>query len=354
MPVWAIVLIDILLTGACLCVYALFHHVLTWGTAKQVMGRSNIPTAVVATQPPAAPTETPAALVIEPGPEATAEPTPTPEPVDYGQFGEKFADKFTAEGEVISTDTLYNSHDVRVELKSDRVNNSDVHILDIYVRNIENFRTTFAGGEDVYDHTRLSVGDMAARVNAVCAINGDFAGFSNAGDVVVRNGLYFESDPEFSVCVLYYDGTMETYWKRFNQPGDDYDIQAALDRGAWHAWCFGPALLDSEGHALPLNYDTNVYNPRTFLGYYEPGHYAFITVDGRSGNNTGMNLDQLAALAESLGMQRAYNLDGGGSSHMIFGGETISCVSPYEPNRTVTDILYITDNPVPDVAVKEG
>ena len=50
-------------------------------------------------------------------------------PIDYGQFGERFADKFTAEGEVISTDTLYNSHDVRVELKSDRVNNSDT--LDI-------------------------------------------------------------------------------------------------------------------------------------------------------------------------------------------------------------------------------
>lgn len=351
MPVWAIVLIDILLTGLCLCYYALFHHVLTWGTPKQVMGRSNIPTAAVATPAPAVPTDTPSGLVVETTPEPTAE--PTAEPIDYGQFGEKFADKFTAEGEVISTDTLYNSHDVRVELLSDRQYGSDIHILDIYVRNIENFRTTFAGGEDVYDHTRAKVGDMAARVNAVCAINGDFAGFTNAGDVVVRNGLYFESDPEFSVCVLYYDGTMETYWKRYNQPSDDYDIQTVLDNGAWHAWCFGPALLDSEGHALTL-YDAGVHNPRTFLGYYEPGHYAFITVDGRSNNNVGMNYDQLAALAESMGMQRAYNLDGGGSSHMIFGGETISCGSPYEPNRTVTDILYITDNPVPDIVNKEG
>ena len=335
LPVPVLILIDVLALGACLCVYALFHHVLNWGGAWEVAAHSNIPTTVVSAPAPT-PSPTPQGEELD-APESTE----VPEPINYGQFGEKFQDKFTTNGEIIQTDTLYVSENIRAELIDDRMFNSDIHIVDIYVRNIENLRCTFAGGDDLYDGTRATVPDMAERVNAVAAINGDYCGFVMGGEyVVLRNGLFFSSHPTRGVCVLYYDGTMKTYWKPFNQTGDDFDIDEALENGAWQIWSFGPALLDEEGHANPM-YDPTVYQPRTMIGYYEPGHYCFVTVEGRSDNNSGMNLDKLAALAESMGLTEAFNLDGGGSSTLVFGGELVNYGSPYEGLRKVTDMIYI-------------
>lgn len=357
LPVPVLILIDVLLIGAFLCVYALFHHVIngslrtgaTRGGGTSVRAVSVIPTP----QPPVLPsfevvdsTEPEDAEGEEPPEELPEE---TPEPVDYGQFGERFADKFAPEGEIVQTDTLYMSHDIRAEYSEDRMFKSDIHIVDIYVRNIENLRTTLAAGSDVFDGTRARVFDMAEREHAVAAINGDYAGFMTGGEyVVLRNGLFFYSNPTRAVCVLYYDGRLETYWKPYNQTGDDFDLDEAMANGAWQIWSFGPALLDEEGHANPM-YDTNVYQPRTVLGYYEPGHYCFITVEGRSQTSTGMNLDELAAMCESYSLKQAFNLDGGGSSTLIFGGECISYGSPYEPQRAVTDCIFVaeTDGSIP-------
>ena len=57
-------------------------------------------------------------------------------------------------------------------------------------------------------------------------------------------------------------------------------------------------------------------NPRSAVGYYEPGHYCFVVIDGRQpGYSKGATLMQLAQLFESLGCKEAYNLDGGKSAH---------------------------------------
>ena len=340
-PTPLLILIDVVLIGAFLCVYALFHHVLN-GSFRNGAGRAaDTPVRAVSVLP--TPNPVPTTVPVE------SEGDGEPVVIDYGQFGEQFKEKFAAEGELVQTETLYMSHDIRVELSDDRMFDSDVHIVDIYVRNIENLRTTFAGGSEVFDGTRARVLDMAEREHAVAALNGDYAGFMTGGEyVVLRNGVYFYSRPTRAVCVLYYDGRMETYWKPFNQTGDDFDLDEAMANGAWQIWSFGPALLDEDGHANTL-YDANVYNPRSVLGYYEPGHYCFITVDGRSSSNSGMNLDELAAMCESYGLTQAFNLDGGGSSTLIFGGECVSYGSPNEPQRAVTDCIYIaeTDGSIP-------
>ena len=52
-------------------------------------------------------------------------------------------------------------------------------------------------------------------------------------------------------------------------------------------------------------------------------------------------LEQTARLMESLGCTAAYNLDGGQSAAMWFGGEVIS--TPYRGGRTVGDAIVICD-----------
>ena len=142
------------------------------------------------------------------------------------------------------------------------------------------------------------------------------------------------------LCVLYADGTMATYSR------DAYTVQEVLDRGAVQVWNFGPALLDEEGRAKPY-YDVSTTvgypNPRSAVGYYEPGHYCFVVVDGRQeGYSYGMTIPELAQVFEGLGCSCAYNLDGGGSALMIFRHERFSRQSN-GADRNLGDILLIAE-----------
>ena len=138
--------------------------------------------------------------------------------------------------------------------------------------------------------------------------------------------------------MLYWDGTMETYGTK------KFDAEAAIAAGAYQAWNFGPRLLDSEGKAKKkFNSDVGPTNPRTALGYFEPGHYCFVVVDGRSDDSGGLTLQELAKLMHELGCARAYNMDGGNTSVMVAGGNEI-VNRPSGGGRPTTDIIAIVDN----------
>ena len=91
-----------------------------------------------------------------------------------------------------------------------------------------------------------------------------------------------------------------------------FDVQQVMQDGAYQSWTFGPNLLDENGKALS-SFNTWDYirqtHPRSAIGYYEPGHYCFVVVDGRqSGYSRGMTLPELARVFEDLGCSAAYNL----------------------------------------------
>lgn len=64
--------------------------------------------------------------------------------------------------------------------------------------------------------------------------------------------------------------------------------------------------------------------PRTAVGIRPNGKLIFVTVDGRSRQNTGMTLAELARVMAHLGARDAMNLDGGGSATMVVGGRTVN------------------------------
>jgi len=87
----------------------------------------------------------------------------------------------------------------------------------------------------------------------------------------------------------------------------------------------------------------NPRNPRSALGYFEPGHYCFILVDGRQpGYSDGLTLEDLSQVFYDLGCTVAYNLDGGQTAVMAFMGEETNI--PYEGGRQTSDILFIAEN----------
>ena len=110
---------------------------------------------------------------------------------------------------------------------------------------------------------------------------------------------------------------------------------------------FGPALV-TDGEVSVADGDevarSMASNPRTAIGQIGPLHYAFVVTDGRTEESAGLSLVQLADLMLDIGCETAYNLDGGGSSTMVFQGEVVN--NPTTNGRTITerevsDIVYI-------------
>ena len=210
------------------------------------------------------------------------------------------------------------------------------YVADVKVSNIAYLRTGFASGE-YGKNIRESVLDMANDYNAILAMSGDYYGNSDAS-VVIRNGVLYRDDIiGTDICVLFTDGTMKTY------SPDKFNVQEVIAAGAWQAWNFGPSLLDDNGN-VPSSFNTTSYlnseNPRAAIGYIEPGHYIFVTVDGRNeGYSRGVTLSELAGIMASLDCKVAYNLDGGKSSAMVYDGEYVN--QPADGGRTISDIIYI-------------
>mgnify|MGYP002292161028 FL=1 len=89
----------------------------------------------------------------------------------------------------------------------------------------------------------------------------------------------------------------------------------------------------------------NSRNPRSVLGYYEPGHYCFVAVSGRRGDppvgeGRGMTTAELSKLMYDLGCKEAYNMDGGATSMLFFDGKLVNVPAGGE-GRKCSDMIYI-------------
>ena len=251
-------------------------------------------------------------------------------------ISEKFAEKYS-DTPVITSDS-YVTNGVSVSVSEHQTSDGSVtyYVADIYLKDVTSLRSALA--QDTYGSGyRDSIENMALLNQALLAVNGDYYGNTNEG-VVIRNGVIYRANPtNCDVCVLYYDGTMKV------MPGSSFTVEDAIADGAWQAWTFGPALLDGNGNALENFSSTNRIisaNPRTAIGYYEPGHYCMIVVDGR-GESDGMTLSELSQLFEDLGCKAAYNLDGGNSSVMVWNDEVIN--DPSGGGRASSDAVMIAE-----------
>ncbi|WP_462418982.1 phosphodiester glycosidase family protein [Kytococcus sp. Marseille-QA3725] len=83
-------------------------------------------------------------------------------------------------------------------------------------------------------------------------------------------------------------------------------------------------------------------NPRTLAGEDSEGRLHLITIDGRQPDELGASIPEAAAVARSLGLQSAVNLDGGGSTTMVVDGKVANEPSDEEGERAVGDALVIT------------
>ncbi len=253
---------------------------------------------------------------------------------DDTPISEKFDEKYT--DTVVVTENSYSSPDIAITVTEETLGRTTYYLADIYVRDITCFQSALA--KDTFGSGfRDSITDMARLNSALLAINGDYYGNTSEG-VVIRNGVIYRANrTNCDVCVLYYDGTMRV------MPGDSFTVEDAVQDGAWQAWTFGPALLDTDGGVLNSFASSSRIisaNPRTAIGFYEPGHYCMVVVDGR-GESAGITLPDLSRLFYDLGCRAAYNLDGGNSSIMVWNNAVIN--DPSGGGRESSDALLIAE-----------
>ena len=241
--------------------------------------------------------------------------------------------------ETVVTETSYSDGNISVELTTYRYLNTDVYVADVQLADADYLKTAFAQntyGRNITQKTSA----MADSVDAILAINGDYYGAQRSG-YVIRNGvLYRDTSSGSEDLVVYQDGSFGIV----NESG--ITAQELINEGAWNVLCFGPALVTDGEIAVDENDEVGramASNPRTAIGVMDDLHYVFIVADGRTSENDGLSLYELAELMQSLGCTTAYNLDGGGSSSMVFLGEVIN--NPVNgrksSERSVSDIVYI-------------
>ncbi len=327
MPGAMVALLDVLAIGLALICFAYFHHV----RPEKASG----PLYSIVNQSTPAPTEAVETPFVTPLPDATPSPTPAPSPTPTpapGDFSAAFEQNAVIDESALGS---YASDTLRIVLTEHYSEKTEAtyFVADVWVKTIWDFKTAFAKGAYGRGSYRYPY-EIASENNAILAISGDCYGARSSG-VVIRNGDLYRESVMQDVCILYADGVMETYY------AEDFDLDAAVQRGAYQGWAFGPKLLDNGERADHYNTSSAIIgrNPRAAIGYYEPGHYCFVLVDGRQGGySRGMTLDQLADLFLSLGCVDAYNLDGGQSAMMVFNGEIVG--QPYKGGRAVSDIIY--------------
>ena len=103
---------------------------------------------------------------------------------------------------------------------------------------------------------------------------------------------------------------------------------------------FGPILVD-EGNLVPIpNFypvgEAGSHSARAALCQLDSLHYLIVLTCAEPPYTSGQPLKRFAQRLQEMGIEKAYNLDGGRSATLIMNDKLINYV--YE--RTISDILY--------------
>lgn len=240
--------------------------------------------------------------------------------------------------EKVVTDHSYVDENIRINIETTRVSDTTVYLADVTIKSASLLKTAFAN--NVYGRNIIKKPSaMAAANNAILAINGDFYGYRNTG-YVLRNGVVYRT-----VAGVADDLVIDKHGD-FSIISEKTTSLAAMDTSQIsQILSFGPALVQDWKIQVATNFEVQESmksNPRTAIGQISPLHYLIVVSDGRTKESAGLSVYQVASILQEKGCSVGYNLDGGGSSALIFNGKLIN--KPINGNtvleREVSDIVY--------------
>ena len=170
----------------------------------------------------------------------------------------------------------------------------------------------------------------------ILMINGDFRDPTNAQNLgIVRDGKIINNQTMKKASIgLTQDGDLVS--TRLKDPSE------VLAMHVRDTFSFGPFLV-WDGKAV--SHKNTEIHPRTFIGQVsredEQKEYWLIVADGRwNGYSDGLTRDAMTQILLDKGCRIGFNLDGGGSSVMLFQGNVINRPSDGH-QRENADYIYI-------------
>lgn len=236
------------------------------------------------------------------------------------------------------TDEGYQDDSLTVRMETIKSDGVVYRVAHVQIAHASQLRTAVAGPNGSSRVATTSV--QAKRNNAVVAINGDYYAYRTGG-FVIRQFDVFRNKLSKKLDLLLIDekGDFHLFLK-----SDAVALTAFTETGlrAANAFTFGPALVvDGQVRDIPDDYTfAPLYeNPRTAIGQVGELSYVMVIAEGRNNNSTGATLQALANFMGELGCTQAFNLDGGGSSTMVFNGEFYN-LKTAKMERGISDIIY--------------
>ena len=252
-----------------------------------------------------------------------------------------------SEGEAlvpVITSNSYTDSNISVEISGYSVEDTEVYAAEVSLASPEYLKTALAQGlygKNVTEETS----QIAEDNDAILAVNGDYYGTREKGYVIKNGQLYRDTAASGQEdLVIYKDGSFGIISE------DEVTADELLADGAVNTLSFGPVLVENGKVAVGTDEEVAKAmssNPRTAIGIKADGTYLFVVADGRTDESEGLSLYELADFMKELGAVTAYNLDGGGSSTMVFNGVVINNPTGGRAGhgegteRSVSDIVYI-------------
>lgn len=180
------------------------------------------------------------------------------------------------------------------------------------------------------------------RTGAILGVNG--GGYFNSGSQILPIGNTVV-DGEF--VTGFHPSNGDTFFTGISQNGNliggkFYDKDSLTRLNPQQGVSFLPILIKGgKPQVVPKEWQTTK-QPRTIIGEYANGDFILIVVDGRQSDwSSGVTLERLQNKLAELGVKEGYNLDGGGSSTMVFNGQVLNRPSDGKQRAVANNIVIL-------------
>jgi hypothetical protein len=165
------------------------------------------------------------------------------------------------------------------------------------------------------EYTRQTTSSFVNSHDLAVAINADFY-TTDTGAQASVNGLGMSQGAIASAAA---SGTVSFVLRQNNSAV--VVSNGSVPTGAWNAVSGNQRLVAGGTNVTPQDGYTAALNPHSAIGVDNAnGHIFLMTVDGRQTDfSEGMRTDEMADLLIAFGVDQAINLDGGGSTTLVFG-----------------------------------
>ena len=268
-------------------------------------------------------------------------------PVDYSTGSAPKASGYTGHN-------TYSDSTITVTIDGGVYQECEYWTADIILKDASQLRTLAASLDGSFETTgQMDAVRLAERANAVLAINGDYFSSSEKRGLgyIVRQGTLYENNLEpvgkwnallMDVLLVDEDGD----FTGIHQPQEGSVPARINGKRVLNSFSFGPILVengrpvdDFRGTDRWFNMAWMDSRQRICICQVDHLHYKVVCCAGPSQKNGGMTIRQFADFVATLDVKIAYNLDGGDSTLLFFGGNKVNELG-YQSQRKLTDIIY--------------